>query len=107
MSQLPYINQSQLDEHIKESNAKRVGNMVWDVDNLQWVRLTGNADGSLKDPNSLPTAGNNPSLLVTDATVGTVKTTTIVETISGVDYTQTVAVDSSDDSITVSEWSTT
>ena len=48
---------------------------------------------------------NNESYSITEVTVGTVTTKTIVETISGVTYTKTIATDSSDNSITISVWS--
>jgi hypothetical protein len=51
MSQLPYVNQSIKDEHIKEANAKRVGIYLWDVDNLEWVRASGDENGFLQTPN--------------------------------------------------------
>jgi hypothetical protein len=50
MSKLPYVNQVIKDEHIIEANAKRVGLYVWDVENLTWVRATGDSNGFLQTP---------------------------------------------------------
>jgi len=52
-----------------------------------------------------PTTGNNPSLTITEATVGTVTTTTIQKTIGATTYEQTIEEDSSDNSVEVSNWS--
>ena len=52
-----------------------------------------------------PTTGNNPSYAITEATVGTVTTTTIDKVINAVTYTKTVSEDSSTGITTVSAWS--
>lgn len=46
----------------------------------------------------------NPSFSITESTVGDVTTTTIVQTISGVSYTQTVAENNVTKAVTVSAW---
>lgn len=51
-----------------------------------------------------PTTGNNPSLTVTEVTVGTVTTTTIQKLIGATTYTKTVIEDSSTGITTVSSW---
>lgn len=55
--------------------------------------------------NEIPTSGNNPSLSIAEATVGTVTTTTIQKTIGATTYEQTIEEDSSDNSVEVSNWS--
>ena len=52
-----------------------------------------------------PTAQTNSSLSITEATVGTVTTKTIQKTIGADVYQKTIAIDSSDNSIIISEWS--
>jgi hypothetical protein len=47
----------------------------------------------------------NASLSVSEVTVGTVTTKTIVKTIGAVSYRKTVAIDSSDNSVVASPWS--
>ena len=47
----------------------------------------------------------NPSLSITEATVGTVTTKTIQKTIGTDVYQKTIAIDNSDNSIIISEWS--
>lgn len=47
----------------------------------------------------------NASVSITEATVGTVTTKTIVKTINGTAYTKTVTTDSSDNSVNISTWS--
>jgi len=63
-----------------------------------------NPDGS-DIGDALPTSGNNPSLSIAEATVGTVTTTTIQKTIGATTYEQTIEEDSSDNSVEVSNWS--
>lgn len=53
----------------------------------------------------LPTSGNNPSISISESTVGTVTTTTITKTIGATSYQKTVVEDSSDNSTEVSAWS--
>lgn len=47
MSQLPYIGQSQKDEHEKEINAKRSLMIGYDSDNLEYNKVKVNSDGSI------------------------------------------------------------
>ena len=47
----------------------------------------------------------NPSLTITESTVDTVTTKTIVKTIGSTQYQKTITTDSSDNSIIISEWS--
>lgn len=47
----------------------------------------------------------NGSIAITEVTVGTVTTKTIVKTIGAVAYQKTVVSDSSDNSVSVSAWS--
>lgn len=58
---LKYFVEITQDEHRKENNAKAVDNYVWDVTNLQWVRVNGTANGATVIESPLPTEGNNPS----------------------------------------------
>lgn len=53
-----------------------------------------------------PTAQTNASMAITESILGTVTTKTIQKTIGAVVYQKTVAIDSSDNSVTVSTWST-
>ena len=52
MSQMPYIGQSQKDEHRKENNAKAVDLYAWNSDILEWVRVAVQEDGKVKTVNS-------------------------------------------------------
>lgn len=79
---------------IDMSEQGRVGG----VDTGQPFKYVSDIDGSL------PTEGNNPSLTISEATVGTVTTTTIQKVISATTYTKTVSEDSSTGVTTVSEW---
>lgn len=75
----------------------------------EFVEVLGNARVTNPDGtdigDALPTSGNNPSLSIAEATVGTVTTTTIQKTIGATTYEQTIEEDSSDNSVEVSNWS--
>lgn len=53
----------------------------------------------------LPTSGNNESMSISEAVVGTVTTTTIDKVIGTKTYRKTIASDSSDNSVEISAWS--
>lgn len=96
-----------------------VKNQSQDIDNLGLDRefnvpfrevfvhnpVTDTLERMVQPGNELPTAGNNPSTSITESTVGTVTTTTIQKTIGAATYQQTIAEDSSDNSVTISSWS--
>ena len=73
----------------------------------EWEDVGVGVELPIKIKETIPTdtLNNNPSLSITEATVGTVTTTTIQKTIGGDVYQQTIREDSSDNSVTVSSWS--
>ena len=75
------------------------------VEPVVYNPVTGNLDRMVQPGQTLPTAGLNASMTVAEAVDGTVTTKTLTKTISGVAYVKTVAIDSSDDSVTISAWS--
>ena len=74
----------------------------------QPMKDTTATDGSQKTQivETIPTDTTklNPSVSITEVTVGTVTTKTIIKTIGTDTYTKTVATNSSDNSITISSW---
>ena len=52
-----------------------------------------------------PISGDNPSVTVTENISGTITTKTITKIINAISYIKTVAIDSSDNSVSVSVWS--
>jgi len=59
--------------------------------------------GAMERPSAIQ---GNASISVSEVTVGTVTTKTLTKTIGSVSYVKTVATDSSDNSVTISNWST-
>jgi len=59
--------------------------------------------GAMERPSAIK---GNASISVSEVTVGTITTQTITKTIGSVSYVKTVATDSSDNSVTISNWST-
>jgi len=75
------------------------------VELLEHARVD-DVDGKKVFPINLPPlAQTNPSLFITESVLGTVTTKTIVKTIGLTQYQKTIATDSSDNSIIISEWS--
>lgn len=62
-----------------------------------------NPDGS-NIGDALPTSGSNPSLSITETTIGFETTTIISKVVSGETYTKTVVENSSTGITTVSSW---
>lgn len=77
-----------------------------DINDREYSKFD-NDNRVLVNPDILPTSGNNASLSISEATVGTVTTTTIQKTIGSTTYEQTIEEDSSDNSVEVSVWSET
>jgi len=74
------------------------------------VLLSGYDGSSLHDLNTdsqgnLIATSPNSSYEITEATVGTVTTKTLVKTTGSTQYQKTIATDSSDNSISISTWS--
>jgi len=74
-------------------------------ENMVYQPSTDTIERMVQPGNEIPTSGNNPSLSIAEATVGTVTTTTIQKTIGATTYEQTIEEDSSDNSVEVSDWS--
>jgi len=74
-------------------------------ENMVYQPSTDTIERMVQPGNEIPTSGNNPSLSIAEATVGTVTTTTIQKTIGATTYEQTIEEDSSDNSVEVSNWS--
>jgi len=90
----------------RDANRVPVVGGVLSSDGVTPTPMEVDPDGNVRViDSSTPTAGNNPSDTITEATVGTVTTTTIERVIGATTYTKTVVEDSSTGITTVSEWS--
>ncbi len=102
MSDIKYHPEVDKLEHDDSSSpeTKRVLLYGWDDDNLQKVRLSVDNNGNLFISSPLPTAGNNPSLVLEYTGDNLTK---LIKTINGTSYEKTLSYTGSD--LTgVSEW---
>jgi len=75
MTDLRYNVDNELAEHRFENRAKAVDGYVWDLNALQWVRMSGNPDGSQTLPTGAATSAKQDSQIVLETALKTLITT--------------------------------